>query len=50
MYFNEHTCETMAILGMPALDDLSAVADPAVFEVGPGLPQIPDDQGNGALE
>jgi hypothetical protein len=25
------------------------VADPAMFQVGPGLPQIPDDQGNGAL-
>jgi hypothetical protein len=27
----------------------AAVADPAMFQVGPGLPQIPDDQGNGAL-
>jgi hypothetical protein len=31
------------------LTGLFAVADPAGFSVVPGLPQIPGDQGNGAL-
>jgi hypothetical protein len=33
----------------PELRLATSVADPAMFWVGPGLPQIPDDQGNGTL-